>query len=87
MTYRADLWCFILRVAYDFEKRLGTLEMEPYNCCDMRGCISYFGGIDPAVKRIETFAGGVPDTFYVRSGRRWAAFESKKPGIDAPLRW
>lgn len=88
MTWLKGFWCDVQSVAYDFERKLGTLRMAPYHCCNMSSCISFFSRIDPAVKRIETFSGGVPDTIYARSrdsrsgylmsGRRWESFDVKK---------
>jgi hypothetical protein len=65
------LKCLVLSVDYDFQRRTGRLYMPPGNCCDMQGCIRHFLGIDPAVRIIETFAGGVRDTCYKRAADGW----------------
>ncbi|SEP45341.1 hypothetical protein SAMN02990966_06494 [Rhodospirillales bacterium URHD0017] len=61
-----EIMCDVRGIAYDFERRIGRLYMAEDNCCDMSGCIEFFSGIDPDVRRIETFAGEVPDTVYIR---------------------
>jgi hypothetical protein len=60
-----------LSVKYDSQRRTGRLYMPPGNCCDMQGCIRHFLGIDPDVRIIETFAGGVRDTCYERAADGW----------------
>jgi hypothetical protein len=40
----------------------------------MSGCINLFRAIDPDVRRIETYSGGLRDTFYERNGEdQWRA--------------
>ena len=65
------LKCLVLCVDYNFQRRTGRLDMPPGNCCDMQGCIRHFLGIDPDVRIIETFAGGVRDTCYERAADGW----------------
>jgi len=74
MTWLKNFWCDVRSVSYDFRKKTGTLGMAPYHCCNMSACIAFFCRIDPAVKRIDTFSGKVPDTIYCRSGKEWKAF-------------
>ena len=72
--HSSDLQCNVERIEYDFLRQLGVLRMPEANCCDMKGCIELFERIDPDVLRIETFAGGQPDTFYWRrASGRWEA--------------
>jgi hypothetical protein len=66
--YGGKFMCEVRSIAYDFDRRLGRLYMAEGNCCDMSGCIGFFVGVDPAVRHIETFAGDMPDTVYVRDG-------------------
>ena len=73
MTQRSDFMCDVHSIAYDFERRNGTLRMAPDNCCDMDGCLAFFKKIDKNVKLIETFAGTTPDTIYKLSGKQWHA--------------
>lgn len=73
MAQRSDLQCDVEKIAYDFERRVGTLHMAPDNCCDMAGCLEFFQKIDKDVKRIETYSGSKPDTLYMLSGNAWNA--------------
>jgi hypothetical protein len=71
--FHPDLQCDVVRLAYDFATRVGTLQMPPDNCCDMSGCIALFERIDSNVTRIETVAGSKPDTAYSRTPAGWRA--------------
>jgi hypothetical protein len=61
------LQCEVERLEYSFAKRIGRLPMAPGNCCDMT--------IDRHAHRIETFAGGRPDTAYMKPHCRWIAYD------------
>ncbi len=67
------LGCWLQRLVYDARTRTGRLDFPPANCCDMTGAINLFTAIDPDVRVIETFAGGVPDKVYRREDGEWAA--------------
>jgi hypothetical protein len=67
------LRCNVERLTYDFHTRTGQLDMPEHSCCDMTGAIGLFQAIDPKVRFIETFAGGVSDTTYRRQGDQWQA--------------
>ena len=41
------------------------LDMPVDNCCDMRGAIKAAEALCPMVWRIDTYAGGEPDTMYL----------------------
>lgn len=71
MEYRRDLVCEVTGLSYDFDNRLGRLEIAANQCCDMGGCIRLFEGIDPKVEMIETFAGGKSDTIFKREPDGW----------------
>jgi len=72
--FLTELDCRVRNLAYDFESRTGRLDMPPVCCCDMSGCINLFRAIDPDVRRIETYSGGLRDTFYERNGEdQWRA--------------
>ncbi|MGH8432866.1 MAG: hypothetical protein ACREUF_20960 [Solimonas sp.] len=73
VTQRDDFQCSVKSMGYDFETRVGTLNMAEHECCDMSGCIAFFTRIDPDVVRINTFSGSKPDTAYLRSGGQWQA--------------
>lgn len=73
MGYRSDLVCEVSALSYDFETQTGKLDMAPSQCCDMVGCVELFEKIDADVKRIDTFAGGIPDTTYKRLPSGWNA--------------
>ena len=76
--FRSDLQCDVRSLTYDFKTRIGTLEMPPDNCCDMLGCIHLFERIDVEVKRIDTFAGSIPDTSYKLSTKGWVAIMAEE---------
>jgi hypothetical protein len=72
------LLCYVKRLTYEFNTRTGRLDMPEHNCCDMTGAIALFQAIDPKVRFIETFAGGVSDTSYRRQGDKWEAVDRRK---------
>jgi len=74
VPYRCDLQCEVIDLSYDFEKCVGTLQVAPFQSCEMSTCISLFERIDPEVKQVVTFAGSAPDTTYRRSAGGWQAF-------------
>ena len=54
------------------------LDMPDANCCDMRGAIKAAGALCPMVWRIDTYAGGKPDTTYwIRKGK-WISTKEVK---------
>ena len=68
------LQCEVIKVTYDFLRRVGVAYFPEDNCCDMDGCIALFTGIDPEVVFIQTFAGNIEDTCYRQhSDGEWAA--------------
>lgn len=74
------LSCTVESLGYNFYKEggMGLLFMEPLNCCDMAECIKLFSAIDPDVRRILTYAGGVPDTEYRKDGSgEWVAIDHR----------
>lgn len=71
--WRSDVQCRVVGLRYDFEERLGVLVMADGDCCDMRGCIKLFQGIDAAVKRIDTYSGTALDTAYFLHAGKWEA--------------
>jgi hypothetical protein len=70
------LYTAVERFAYDYATRTGRLDLPPGCCTDMAGAVALFRHLHPAVERIETFAGGQPDTCYQRTGRTWTASRS-----------
>ena len=75
-TYHGSLICHVRSANYDFRERLGRLDMEEGDCCDMEGCIAFFEAIDPDVQAIETFSGPERDTTYVRRPKGWEALDA-----------
>lgn len=71
--YRVDLSTLVHSLTFDFRTHTGRLILPDLCCADMSGCIRLFTAIDPHVIRIETLAGDVADTTYVRDGGNWAA--------------
>ena len=53
------------------------LDMPPDNCCDMGGAIKAAEVLCPLVWRIDTYAGGQPDTMYLLRGGEWAAVDTR----------
>jgi hypothetical protein len=76
VPYRSDLQCEVISLSYDFEKCLGTLQMAPFQNCDMGTCISLFERIDRRVVEVITFAGTTMDTSYKRGAEGWQVLRS-----------
>ena len=68
--------CEVLRIEYDFIKRLGFLWMANDDGSDMDGCIETFMAIDRRVTRIITMAGSVTDTIYFKKAGKWRSYVS-----------
>lgn len=65
------------RLSYDYTTRTGRLH-QPAGCCtDMSGVVALFRFLHPDVQKIETFAGGRPDTLYRLDGGAWTARRGK----------
>ncbi len=81
-----QLRCEPWALAHDFRTHFGKLTVAEGHCCDMEGCIALFERIDPEVKLIETYAGDVPDTLYVRlSTGKWTAYRpGKADAVSSP---
>jgi hypothetical protein len=70
-----ELQTFIVSIEYIPLERRGILRMPYCCCCDMVGCIRLFERINDEIEKIETFAGEVRDTVYMRrQGGEWRAF-------------
>jgi hypothetical protein len=61
-------------IAYDLDTRTGRVDMPAGCCVDMSTTIALFEDIDSHVERIDTYAGAVADTSYVRRYGRWIAY-------------
>ncbi len=53
------------------------LDMPDANCCDMDGAIKAAQALCPMVWRIDTYAGGEPDTMYLARGSKWEAVDER----------
>jgi hypothetical protein len=53
------------------------LDMPDANCCDMGGAIKAAQALCPMVWRIDTYAGGEPDTMYLARGSKWEAVDER----------
>ena len=73
-VWHDGLVTFVHGLDYEPRSKIGKLYMADHCCCDMSGCIDIFEEIDPAVQRINTFAGEAPDTIYQRIDGRWQSF-------------
>src|SRR4051812_22756115 len=65
------LMCGVESLSYDFAARAGTIRFPRGDCCDFRGCLRLFEGIDPGVVAIDTWSGDRPDTIYHKRGGEW----------------
>ena len=63
---------------YDVQSQCGMVQMDKYCCTDMSGAIDLFQRIDPAVRRIETWADQEPDTLYVKQDETWQAYDRRR---------
>ena len=75
------LKCSVNSISYNFVTRVGHLYMADDNCCDMAGCIKLFTSVDPKCRRIDTFAGYVPDVVYIRPAGKWNAYVYNGPRL------
>ncbi len=57
------------------------LDMPADNCCDMDGAIKAAEALCPLVWRIDTYAGGKPDTMYLLRGSQWRAVDQRAAGV------
>ena len=60
-----------------------ALDLPADNCCDMRGAIKAAEALCPLVWRIDTYAGGKPDTIYAEHKGKWAAYEARSSHAKA----
>jgi hypothetical protein len=79
LEFDSRLVCFVERLSYDFISRTGDIHFPPDNCCDAKGVIKLFKGIDPKVSRINTFAGGIRDTYYCLQSGVWQPYLGDAP--------
>ena len=75
------LKCSVNSISYNFVTRVGHLYMADDNCCDMAGCIKLFTSIDRHCRRIDTFAGVVPDVVYMCPLGSWGAYVYNGPRL------
>jgi hypothetical protein len=62
--YIPQLQTAVHSIAYDFDLRVGVIEMPAHYCCDMSGAIAYFKKIDPDVRQVQTYEARVADIVY-----------------------
>ena len=65
--YDALMQCGIIKMEYDFVKRVGKICFPDKECCDFVGCVEWFKKIDKDVRLIITFSGDYLDTVYYLS--------------------
>jgi len=53
-----------------------ALDLPDDNCCDMRGAIKVAQMLCPMVWRIDTYAGGKPETIYAIHKGKWSAYDA-----------
>ncbi len=58
-------------LTYDFERRVGTLQLRSGRGTNLTACTELFVAIDPEVECIETKAGNSRSTTYVRTENGW----------------
>jgi hypothetical protein len=61
----------LISVSYDFETKLGRLDVVEFGSPDLGELIEGFEAIDPDVRLIEIFADGRPDGIAKRVGSGW----------------
>ncbi len=67
---------------------LVTLHFPGNNCCDMSGAIELATGLNPHVRRIETFSGDKPDTCYmVVAAEQWPDYQVHVDGTPWLAQW
>jgi hypothetical protein len=72
-TWDKRLMCDVVSLAHDFSSHTGQLYLPEGDCCDMKGCVTMFEGIDSKVTAINTYSGGKSDTIYLKDGTEWHA--------------
>jgi|GEM_PF-6637084 len=70
-VWHARLSCRLVKVNYDWPNRTGKLFMADGSNCDWSEAVRLFKSIDPEVEAVEAYAGGNPDTRYVRQDGEW----------------
>ena len=72
--------CFVERLQYDYQSKIGVLIMGELSCTDMSGCIGLFKCIDPNVKEIHTRSdsGSIRDTIYKKKDGKWHSIRTKE---------
>ena len=68
-----EMMCRVERIDYDFQLRRAVVHLPPGDCCDMGGCIAAIEKIDRRAREIQTVAGDLPDTAYIRIDGEWHA--------------
>jgi hypothetical protein len=77
MPYRQDVQCVVEKLEYDFDAKIGVLQLGEHDCTDMSGCIALFKKIDPDVVEIRTFAAKRKDTSYHFDGQQWRSVRAE----------
>lgn len=62
--HHKDLICDVESPSYDFDAKIGKLNVPQHNPPDMGGCKKVFRAIDKDVMRIEVFENGKLATVY-----------------------
>lgn len=76
-----EMMTWVNSITYDFQNRIGWVEMPPGACTDMPGAIAFFERIDPLVAEIHTVVGNALDTSYLRgSSGEWTALRTERVG-------
>lgn len=78
--FSEQLMTYVDRLEYDFNDHFCSIYLPEGCCVDMSGATQMATDIDPECARIQTFAGGDPDTAYLIVGTMWKALP--KPDDD-----
>lgn len=69
---RPHIGCDLLKIEYDFDKKLACLHIPDDACVDIKSAISYVETIFPAVRHIRTTT-TQPDTEYKKDDAVWVS--------------
>jgi hypothetical protein len=79
-VYVDNVKCRVRSLRYDFDRRVGKLNLPPDNIPDMTAAIALFESIDPRVERIVVMIAAGPDIIvFKRPGdgnKGWVAVSS-----------
>jgi hypothetical protein len=76
--YQPLLQCGLDAVVAYLKSHKVELWLPEGECCDMDGAIKYASLIDPQVALINTYSGGINDTYYIKEPSGWCSVAAQK---------